>query len=167
MAGTKRKATTEAHPTSSPSRRQSGRAKKIQVVYAESDAEEADSDDEFNDAAKSESEAEVDEPEEEEEDEDEDEDSEVEKKPKKGTLKSGLKGWKKTTTINGREMMVIDIPGLKDAGDTPYADERIHGNTLEFLRELKRNNKREWLKFHDKPFRYGVLVLSIACVAPY
>ncbi|KAL5326277.1 hypothetical protein ACEPPN_007415 [Leptodophora sp. 'Broadleaf-Isolate-01'] len=146
MAGTKRKATTEAPPTSSPSRRQSARAKKIQVVYAESDAEEADSDDEFNEAAKSESEAEADEPE---EGEDEDEDSEAEMKAKK----SNLKGWKKTTTSNGREQMVIDIPGKKDAGDTPYEDGRIHKNTLEFLRELKRNNKREWLKFHDVPFR--------------
>ncbi|KAH7370936.1 hypothetical protein BKA65DRAFT_489523 [Rhexocercosporidium sp. MPI-PUGE-AT-0058] len=152
MAGTKRKATTEAaHPTSSPSRRQSGRAKKIQVVYAESDAEEANSDDEFDGAAKSESEAEMDEPDEEEEDEDED--SEVEMKGKKSSLKSSLKGWKKTTTSDGREQMVIDIPGLKDAGDTPYVDNRIHMNTLEFLKELKRNNKREWLKFHDVPFR--------------
>lgn len=155
MAGTKRKAATEAQPTSSVSRRQSGRAKKVQVVYAESDAEDVQSDDEFKGDIKSESDAEVDEPEEDEdEDADDAEESEMEIKAKKG----GLKGWKKTTTSNGREQMVIDIPGKKDAGDTPYEDGRIHGNTLEFLRELKRNNKREWLKFHDVQFRYVYLI---------
>ena len=171
MAGTKRKATTQAEPLSSPgSRRQSGRAKKVQVVYAESDAEDVASDDEFDDAAaKSESEAEIDEPSE--VDDHSDADSEVETKGKgkgkgKGRvpgnaqgngMKSGLQGWKKTITSNGVEQMVIDIPGKKDPGDTPYADGRIHPNTLEFLRELKRNNKREWLKFHDAPFRYATL----------
>ncbi|PVH76079.1 hypothetical protein DL98DRAFT_518200 [Cadophora sp. DSE1049] len=157
MAGTKRKATQAEPPSSSPgSRRQSGRAKKVQVIYAESDAEDVASDDEFDDAgAKSESEAEVDESSE--DDQDSDADSEVEVKAKgkgkgKGT-KSSLQGWKKTITSNGVEQMVIDIPGEKDAGDTPYQDGRIHANTLEFLRELKRNNKRDWLKFHDAPFR--------------
>jgi len=163
MAGTKRKATTQAEPLSSPgSRRQSGRAKKVQVVYAESDAEDVASDDEFDDAAaKSESEAEIDEPSE--VDDYSDADSEVETKgkgkgkgkgnPQGNGMKSSLQGWKKTVTSNGVEQMVIDIPGKKDPGDTPYADGRIHPNTLEFLRELKRNNKREWLKFHDAPFR--------------
>ena len=167
MAGTKRKATTQAEPLSSPgSRRQSGRAKKVQVVYAESDAEDVASDDEFDDAAaKSESEAEIDEPSE--VDDYSDADSEVETKgkgkgkgkgnPQGNGMKSSLQGWKKTVTSNGVEQMVIDIPGKKDPGDTPYADGRIHPNTLQFLRELKRNNKREWLKFHDAPFRYATL----------
>ncbi|CZT10566.1 uncharacterized protein RCO7_07527 [Rhynchosporium graminicola] len=158
MAGTKRKATIEAaEPTSSPSRRQSARAKKTQVVYAESDAEEADSEDEFKEAVKSESEAEseaiIDEPEEE-----EDEDSEVDTKSKKkgglkGASKEGLNGWRKVISSDGREQMVIDIPGKKDPGNTPYEDGRLHTNTLEFLEELKRNNRREWLKHHDLPFR--------------
>lgn len=146
MAGRKRKATTTPPPTSSPSRRQSARAKKIQVAYAESDAEDPSSSDEFN-AAKSESEAEVSEAEvEEAEDEEEDYDSEPSTKKNKG--------WKKTTLSDGRRQMVIDIPGKKDPGDTPYEDGRIHPNTMEFLGELKENNKREWLKFHDEPFRY-------------
>ncbi|KAL2066746.1 hypothetical protein VTL71DRAFT_2818 [Oculimacula yallundae] len=152
MAGTKRKATTEAQPTSSPSRRQSARAKKVQVVYAESDAEEADSGDEFNEGAKSDSESDavVDEPEQEDEDEDADEDSDADTKSKK---KGGLKGWRKIISSNGREQMVIDIPGKKDPGDTPYEDGRLHRNTLEFLRELKENNKRDWLKHYDLPYR--------------
>jgi hypothetical protein len=48
---------------------------------------------------------------------------------------------------------VIELPGIKDPGDTPYEDERIHPNTLDFLRDLKKNNRREWLKFHDAPYR--------------
>ncbi|KAK0122508.1 hypothetical protein ONS95_010736 [Cadophora gregata] len=166
MAGTKRKATTQAEPLSSPSRRQSARAKKVQVVYAESDAEDVASDDEFDEAgnkSQSESEAELDEPSEDEQDSDADSEVEAKKKGRgnnkaKGTGKgkakeSGLNGWKKIIGSNGVEQMVIDIPGKKDPGDTPYADGRIHPNTLEFLMELKRNNKREWLKFHDAPFR--------------
>lgn len=147
MAGRKRKAVSDPieAPASSPTRRQSGRAKKVQTTYAESDAESVPSSDEFHDAVAEQSESEAEIEEQEEDDDDESDASEVQAKKNKG--------WKKTKTSDGREQMVIDIPGLKHAGGTPYDDARIHRNTMEFLGELKANNKREWLKFHDTPFR--------------
>ncbi|KAI9054008.1 hypothetical protein LZ554_002952 [Drepanopeziza brunnea f. sp. 'monogermtubi'] len=151
MAGRKRKATSTLPPQPAPSRRQSGRAKKAQVVYAESDAEDASSSDDFH-AAKSESEAdisdaEIDEPEDE-EDGGGGGESEVDV-----ANKATAKGWRKTVLADGRTRMEIDLPSAKDAGDTPYEDGRLHPNTLDFLGELKRNNRREWLKFNDVVFR--------------
>ncbi|CAK4031512.1 Hypothetical predicted protein [Lecanosticta acicola] len=52
----------------------------------------------------------------------------------------------------GREV-IIKKPKARPAGKTPYTDDRIHPNTLAFLAELKANNKRDWLKFHDAQFR--------------
>ncbi|KAF4549863.1 Hypothetical protein D9617_19g101680 [Elsinoe fawcettii] len=49
--------------------------------------------------------------------------------------------------------VVIKKPKAKGPGKTPYKDERVHPNTLEFLGALKENNRREWLKFHDPDFR--------------
>ncbi|EER36782.1 conserved hypothetical protein [Histoplasma capsulatum H143] len=43
------------------------------------------------------------------------------------------------------------LPG--DAGDTLYEDHTIHPNTMLFLKDLKANNQREWLKMHDADFR--------------
>lgn len=145
MAGRKRKASVTA--VESPStRRQSGRVKKAALNYQESDVEEAGSDDEFK-ADANESEA-AEEPDDVEEDEDESgeeygSDEEVLRK----------KGWTKKKGKGGRVEMVIELPGIKDPGDMPYEDERIHPNTLDFLRDLKKNNRREWLKFHDAPYR--------------
>jgi hypothetical protein len=143
MPARKRKASVTA-VESPATRRQSGRVKKTALSYQESDVEEAGSDGEFK-ADANESEA-AEEPDDVEEDESGDEygsDEEVLKK----------KGWTKKKGKGGRVEMVIELPGIKDAGDTPYEDERIHSNTLEFLRDLKKNNRREWLKFHDAPYR--------------
>ncbi|KAK2624157.1 hypothetical protein QTJ16_006107 [Diplocarpon rosae] len=131
----KRKATTP--PLASTPRRQSGRAKRVQVVYAESDAECPA----FSDDAEVSDEAEVD---------DYEEDADMDEE---AVTKSSAKGWRKVILPNGNTQMEIDIPTAKPAGDTPYEEGRIHQNTLEFLRELRRNNKREWLKFHDAVFR--------------
>ncbi|KAF2149602.1 hypothetical protein K461DRAFT_231011 [Myriangium duriaei CBS 260.36] len=49
--------------------------------------------------------------------------------------------------------VVIKKPKARPAGKTPYADDRIHPNTLLFLGDLKMNNDREWLKMHDPDFR--------------
>jgi hypothetical protein len=49
--------------------------------------------------------------------------------------------------------VVIKKPKARDAGKTPYRDETIHPNTLLFLKDLKANNDREWLKMHDPDFR--------------
>lgn len=154
MAGRKRKAVAEASET--PSRRQR-RVTKTRVTYQESHSSKSDaeSSDEFQEDA-----SEVERPQSEDEDEFEEaaeedseapeedgSDDEYEKKLKK-------EGWKKKKGKDGKVEMVMDVPTAKDAGDTPYEDERIHPNTMEFLKDLKKNNRREWLKFHDAVFRY-------------
>ncbi|KAK3381658.1 hypothetical protein B0H63DRAFT_561304 [Podospora didyma] len=42
---------------------------------------------------------------------------------------------------------------LRDTGCIAYADDRIHKNTLLFLKDLKANNKRPWLKSRDAEYR--------------
>ncbi|KAE8441437.1 hypothetical protein EG329_004963 [Mollisiaceae sp. DMI_Dod_QoI] len=155
MAGRKRKAATDASeaPTT---RRQSGRVGKARVSYQEShsDIEDSHSDDDFKEAEseveKHQSDDEFDEAGDDAESDthevEDGSDDEYEKKLKK-------KGWRKEKGKDGKWQMVMDIPKAKDAGDTPYEDERIHPNTMDFLMDLKKNNKREWLKFHDAVFR--------------
>jgi len=150
MVGRKRKAAVAALDDDS-TRRHPRRARKAEVKYEESDVEDQQSDDEFNEDAEvsdkaDESDVDEDEANGEEAEEDQDEDDEYEAKLKK-------KGWKKKLGKNGKWEMVIELPAEKDPGDTPYEDERIHPNTMEFLEDLKKNNDREWLKFHDAPFR--------------
>lgn len=36
--------------------------------------------------------------------------------------------------------------GARDPGDTPYQDHTLHPNTMLFLKDLKENNSRDWLK---------------------
>ena len=143
MAGKKRKAAGDALETR-PTRRQSGRVGRAKLNYEESDIEEPQSNGEFNeDVAASES-AEATES-----------DDEYESDLKK-------KGWTKKKGKDGKWQMVIDVPQEKDPGGIPYEDERIHPNTMEFLNDLKKNNKREWLKFHDAPYR-SVTNISKSC----
>jgi hypothetical protein len=40
----------------------------------------------------------------------------------------------------------IPLPKLRDTGGIPYEDNRLHKNTMLFLKDLKANNKRTWLK---------------------
>ncbi|KAH7020956.1 uncharacterized protein B0I36DRAFT_367426 [Microdochium trichocladiopsis] len=47
----------------------------------------------------------------------------------------------------------IPLPKLRDTGGIDYEPERIHPNTLLFLKDLKANNKRSWLKLHDEEYR--------------
>lgn len=44
------------------------------------------------------------------------------------------------------EAIFIKLPKAREAGKTPYEDDTIHPNTMEFLGDLKENNDREWLK---------------------
>ena len=44
------------------------------------------------------------------------------------------------------EAVFIKLPKAREAGKTPYEDDTIHPNTMEFLGDLKENNDREWLK---------------------
>lgn len=155
MAGRKRKAGPLASETPS-SRRQSGRVTKARVTYQESNsASDNDSSDEFQEDISSASKPESSDEEEFTAAADEDSeapeaedgsDDEYAKKLKK-------EGWKKKKTKDGKYEMVMDVPTAKEAGDTPYSESTIHPNTLDFLRDLKKNNRREWLKFHDAVFR--------------
>ncbi|EEP79643.1 conserved hypothetical protein [Uncinocarpus reesii 1704] len=52
----------------------------------------------------------------------------------------------------GKEVF-IELPQARDPGDVPYEDETIHPNTMLFLKDLKANNDREWLKKHDADYR--------------
>ncbi|KAH6617067.1 hypothetical protein F5144DRAFT_659828 [Chaetomium tenue] len=42
---------------------------------------------------------------------------------------------------------------LRDTNGIEYEDHTVHPNTLAFLRDLKANNKRSWLKAHDAEYR--------------
>lgn len=44
------------------------------------------------------------------------------------------------------KQVVIKKPKARAAGSTPYSDSTIHPNTLLFLKDLRANNDREWLK---------------------
>ncbi|KAL9092801.1 MAG: hypothetical protein Q9165_004219 [Trypethelium subeluteriae] len=103
------------------------------------------------------------------EDVDEDYSSSEDTKPKKrvkvGGQKSHIVGAPKGA--NGKELwrqgvkaglgpgnqVVIKKPKPREAGKIPYTDDSIHPNTLLFLKDLKKNNDREWLKMNDPEFR--------------
>lgn len=44
------------------------------------------------------------------------------------------------------EEVFIKLPKAREAGSTPYKDDAIHPNTMAFLKDLKQNNDRDWLK---------------------
>lgn len=89
-----------------------------------------------------------------------DQDSEKESKSRNGSTQAkrgqsstavktkGTNVWKtgvKAGLGPGNEV-VIKKPKARPAGRIPYSDESIHPNTFLFLKELKENNNREWLK---------------------
>jgi hypothetical protein len=47
---------------------------------------------------------------------------------------------------DGPQSYSIPLPKARDAGGQPYEDSRIHPNTFLFLKDLKANNNRDWLK---------------------
>ncbi|XDG06204.1 hypothetical protein ABKA04_005819 [Annulohypoxylon sp. FPYF3050] len=51
--------------------------------------------------------------------------------------------------------LITFIPALKlrDLDGVDYEDERLHKNTFLFLKDLKANNNRKWLKENDKEYR--------------
>ena len=57
----------------------------------------------------------------------------------------------KTGLGPGNEV-IIKKPKARPAGKTPYQDVTIHPNTLLFLKDLKANNERQWLKSKLAPF---------------
>ncbi|KAK4201537.1 hypothetical protein QBC40DRAFT_278066 [Triangularia verruculosa] len=62
-----------------------------------------------------------------------------------------------TTSDNDEEappkIIFIPLPQLRDTAGIPYQPHTLHPNTLLFLADLKRNNKRSWLKLNDKEYR--------------
>ncbi len=92
--------------------------------------------------------------EEEEEDVYSEEDTRSKKKAKgvgsgtKGAVVKGKELWRpgvKTGLGPGQDIL-IKLPKARDPGKTPYEDNTIHPNTMLFLKDLKENNDREWLK---------------------
>jgi hypothetical protein len=48
----------------------------------------------------------------------------------------------------GKEVFIA-LPRARSPGGIPYEDSTIHPNTMLFLKELKANNEREWMKCED------------------
>ncbi|KAL5118171.1 hypothetical protein ACEQ8H_003843 [Pleosporales sp. CAS-2024a] len=61
--------------------------------------------------------------------------------------------WKPGAKLAPGTQVIIKKPKARDAGDTPYADDTIHPNTMLFLKDLATNNDRQWLKLHDADYR--------------
>lgn len=109
-------------------------------------------------------------PESEVDDEEEDDYASEDEAPRKGrkpvrksnsngvTISTGKKGqelWRpgvKASAAPG-EAVFIKLPKAREAGKTPYADSTLHPNTMLFLKDLRANNDREWLKIHDADYR--------------
>lgn len=59
-----------------------------------------------------------------------------------------------------RKVQIIPLEKMRGTGGVEYEDHKLHRNTLLFLRDLKANNKRTWLKStcfqlflgHARPF---------------
>ncbi len=69
--------------------------------------------------------------------------------------KKGQELWRPGAKIDAApgEAVFIKLPKAREAGKTPYTDSTIHPNTLLFLKDLRANNDREWLKMHDADYR--------------
>ncbi|KAG5981030.1 hypothetical protein E4U55_003364 [Claviceps digitariae] len=52
-----------------------------------------------------------------------------------------------------RKIEILPLEKMRDTGGVDYADYKVHRNTLLFLKDLKANNKRAWLKSHDGEYR--------------
>ncbi|KAK4694716.1 hypothetical protein P7C71_g2911, partial [Lecanoromycetidae sp. Uapishka_2] len=71
------------------------------------------------------------------------------------TGKKGQELWRPGAKVSAApgEAVFIKLPKAREAGKTPYTDSTIHPNTLLFLKDLRANNDREWLKMHDADYR--------------
>lgn len=57
------------------------------------------------------------------------------------------------TGLGPGKAVYIEKPKARGDGGIKYVPERLHPNTLEFLKDLKKNNDRVWLKAHDADYR--------------
>ncbi|EXJ80562.1 hypothetical protein A1O1_08708 [Capronia coronata CBS 617.96] len=70
-------------------------------------------------------------------------------------LDAGTELWRpgvKTGLGPGKEVF-IEKPKPRGDGGVRYVPDKIHPNTMAFLKDLKTNNDREWLKMHDPDYR--------------
>ncbi|OQO07185.1 hypothetical protein B0A48_07754 [Cryoendolithus antarcticus] len=132
-----------------------GEATEAEDVDQDAETSLSEPEDELSDFAAEAESAEDDDEVKDEESED-DYDSEEDAKPRrKPTHAKGKELWREGVKagIGPGKQLIIKRPKARPAGKVPYADGRIHPNTLLFLEELKANNDREWLKMHDPDFR--------------
>ncbi|KAJ8105936.1 hypothetical protein OPT61_g9873 [Boeremia exigua] len=64
--------------------------------------------------------------------------------------------WKPGSKLEPGTQVIIKKPKAREAGDTPYTESTIHPNTMLFLKEIKENNDRQWLKLHDPDYRVAL-----------
>lgn len=57
------------------------------------------------------------------------------------------------TGLGPGKAVYIEKPKARGDGGIKYMPERLHPHTFEFLKDLKKNNDRIWLKAHDADFR--------------
>ncbi|KAF5013826.1 hypothetical protein FDECE_183 [Fusarium decemcellulare] len=51
------------------------------------------------------------------------------------------------------KVTIIPLEKMRDTDGVDYEDFKLHKNTMLFLRDLKANNRRPWLKSHDGEYR--------------
>jgi hypothetical protein len=63
-------------------------------------------------------------------------------------LENGKELWRPgvKTGLGPGKQVFIEKPKPRGDGGIKYVDDRIHPNTMEFLKDLKKNNDREWFK---------------------
>lgn len=71
-----------------------------------------------------------------------------EERPQKSSQRKGNELWRQGVKagLGPGKQVIIKKPQARKPGKTPYSNETIHPNTLLFLKDLKANNDREWLK---------------------
>lgn len=57
------------------------------------------------------------------------------------------------TGLGPGKQVYIERPKARGDGGIKFLPERLHPNTFEFLKDLKKNNDRIWLKAHDPDYR--------------
>lgn len=76
--------------------------------------------------------------------------------PKKSAGKESQIVFKPGSKLPPGTRLVIQKPKARQAGSTPYRDERIHPNTMLFLKDLLKNNDRNWLKCTTTVQRFSI-----------
>ncbi|KAK1759742.1 hypothetical protein QBC47DRAFT_338113 [Echria macrotheca] len=122
---------------------QQKKTKKRPVVDSESDGDKYEDDDDD----------EADPEDDDVEDEDEDDDEPPKKKRGKHQKVKVVESESEVDEDAPPKVTFIPLPKLRDTDGVDYADDKLHKNTLAFLKDLKANNRRNWLKSHDAEYR--------------